>query len=150
MRLSFDSNILVYAADLDAGQRNVVAFDLLRRAARIDCILTLQSLGEFFYTVTRKGKRNFQDAAGFIDDWRSVFPVHSADDRALTEAVAAVRRDSISFWDAMMWATVRQAGCRLLLSEDLHDGQTLGSVTFVNPFAPKNSTLIEAILPREP
>lgn len=148
MRISFDSNILVYAADLDAAHRNVVAFDLLRRAARVDCILTLQSLGEFFYTVTRKGKKTLQDAANFIDGWRAVFPIHSADDRALSEAVTAVRRESISFWDAMMWATVRQAGCRLLLSEDLHDGQTLGGVTFVNPFAGKNSTLIEAVLPR--
>ena len=52
-----------------------------------------------------------------------------------------------SFWDAMLWTTARQAGCRLLLSEDLQDGQTLGGVTCVNPFAPRNATLVAAALP---
>jgi hypothetical protein len=30
------------------------------------------------------------------------------------------------------------------------DGQTMGGVTFVNPFAPKNATLIDAALPPIP
>jgi len=29
----------------------------------------------------------------------------------------------------------------------MQDGRTLGGVTFVNPFAARNATLVEAILP---
>lgn len=32
-------------------------------------------------------------------------------------------------------------------SEDMHDGQPLGGVTIVNPFAPKNAVLLAAVLP---
>ncbi len=46
------------------------------------------------------------------------------------------------FWDAMIWATAKRAGCRLLLSEDGQDGRTLGGVTIVNPFAVSPSPLL--------
>jgi predicted nucleic acid-binding protein len=32
---------------------------------------------------------------------------------------------------------------RLLLSEDFQDGRTLGQVTFVDPFEPRNSALLD-------
>jgi predicted nucleic acid-binding protein len=117
------------------------------RATAADCILTLQSLAEFFSAVTRKGKRSLADAAGFIADWRAVFAIHAADEACLTEAIDAVERNALSFWDALLWAAARRAGCRLLLSEDMHDGQTLGGVTIVNPFAAKNAALLAAVLP---
>ena len=109
--------------------------------------IALQSLAEFFSAVTRKGKRTVADAAGFVTDWRTVFTIHAADEECLADAMDAVRRRTLSFWDALLWATARQAGCRLLLSEDMHDGQTLGGVTIVNPFAPKNAVLLVAVLP---
>jgi predicted nucleic acid-binding protein len=39
-----------------------------------------------------------------------------------------------------------QAGCRLLLSEDLQDGFTWGGVTVINPFASPRHLLLEAII----
>jgi predicted nucleic acid-binding protein len=148
VRLTVDSNILVYATDRHAGERHKQALDLLGRAARADCILTLQSLGEFFHVATRKLKIPARDVRPFVDDWRGVFAVFAATEPCLDLAVEHVTRHRIAFWDAMLWATARVAGCRLLLSEDLNDGQTLGGVTCVNPFVPKNATLIEAALPR--
>lgn len=147
MRITFDSSVLFYAADRDAGERHAIARDLVDRAMGVDCVLTLQSLAEFFSAVTRKGKSTVGDAAGFVADWRSVFTVHAADEECLADAGDVVRRRTLSFWDALLWATARQAGCRLLLSEDLHDGQTLGGVTIVNPFALKNALLLAAVLP---
>jgi predicted nucleic acid-binding protein len=148
MRLSVASNLLVYAIDVGAGPKHSAAKDIMARAAAADCILTVQSLAEFFHATTRKGKLDAAKSASFVDRWRTVFPVHGADGDALTHAISGVRRHSLSFWDAMLWATVRRANCRLLLTEDLHDGQTIDGVTFVNPLAPKNTTLLEAALPR--
>lgn len=148
MRVSFDTNILIYAADVDAGERHAASVDLLARAAGADCVLMMQSLAEFFDAATRKAKLSPADAAGFINHWRNVFPVHAADTAALMKAVDAVSRHKLSFWDAMIWATAQQAGCRLLISEDFQDGRTLDSVTFVNPFAPGNADLLQIALPR--
>ena len=38
-------------------------------------------------------------------------------------------------WDAIMLATAAVAGCRVLLSEDMHPGFTWRGVTVRNPFA---------------
>lgn len=73
-------------------------------------------------------------------------PVVAADEVALVDAIDGVVEHKLSFWDAMMWATAKRAGCRLLISEDGADGRTLGGVTTVNPFARKASALIDEAL----
>ncbi len=146
MRVTFDSNILVYAVDADAGEKHSVSVDLIGRAADGDCVFTLQCLAEFFFVATRKAHLDATLAAAFVDDWRAVFPVFAADEGTLVRAIEAVTRHGLSFWDAMIWATARRANCRVLMSEDLHDGRTLEGVTFVNPFAPENAALVAAAL----
>ena len=51
-------------------------------------------------------------------------------------------------------ATIRdlaaQAGCRLLLSEDLQEGFTWGAVTVVNPFSSQRHALLNALSPAYP
>jgi predicted nucleic acid-binding protein len=121
----------------------------MARAARADCVLTVQSLAEFFHATTRKGKLPATKAEAFIERWRAVFPVHAASVHSLADAIQAVRRDALSFWDAMLWGVAKQASCSLLLSEDMHDGQIVGGIRIVDPFARKNAVLMDAILPRE-
>lgn len=140
--------MLVYAVDREAGARHAVAADVIKRASRRDCVLTLQSLGEFFHVVTRKMGLSVANAEMALDRWRAVFAIYPASESCLVSAVDLVKRHGLAFWDALLCATAREAGCHLLLSEDLHDGQTLGGVTLVNPFEPKNAVLIEAALPR--
>ena len=147
MRISIDANVLIYVIDRDAGERHQRALEILHRASIGDCVLTLQVLGEFFHAVTRKSKLSADGAHRFLIDWREVFPVHAATTAVLDEALDAVRSHRLGFWDAMLWATVQQAGCELLLSEDFQDGRRLGRVTFVDPFAPANQALLDRALP---
>jgi predicted nucleic acid-binding protein len=147
MRLSLDANVLVYAADNQAGVRHRLGTQLLRRASRVDSFLTVQTLGEFFHVITRKGKVTTTEAAAVVGRLRSVFPVEAADPGTLDIALPAVLRHGLLFWDAMLWATVQQAGCQILLTEDFQDGRKLGSVTFVNPFDGRNEGLLERALP---
>ena len=135
-RFSLDTNILVYAVDRDGGERHWLSMELVGRAARRDCVLTVQSLAEFFHATTRKDLLVPAEAGRFVRDWLEVFEVASADGGALAEAMAAADEHRLSFWDAMLWATARQAGCSILVSEDMQHGRRLGGVEFVNPFAP--------------
>jgi predicted nucleic acid-binding protein len=41
-----------------------------------------------------------------------------------------------SYCDALLVATVREAGCSVLLTEDLADGTDFGGVRIHNPFSP--------------
>lgn len=133
-RITLDTNILVYAVDLDAGEKNEKARSLMGAAARIDSYLTVQALGEFFHATTRKKLLGHEEAERFIEEWRSVFTIIAASEAALMTATKAVREHGISFWDAMLWATVRQAGCTHILSEDMQHGRNLGGVEIIDPF----------------
>jgi predicted nucleic acid-binding protein len=134
-RLSLDANILFYAADAEAGVRHRRARTIVRRAAREhDGFLTLQTLAEFFAATTRKGKLAPAQAAARLDELQTVFPVVAATPGTLRLAVRAVADHGLSFWDAMQWAAVKQAGGTLLLSEDLQHDRVLDGVRFRNPF----------------
>jgi predicted nucleic acid-binding protein len=66
--ICFDTNILVYVADSEAGERHGTAVDLVERSIRRgNCIQTLQSLCEFFSVVTRKSGIETGAAAAFVD-----------------------------------------------------------------------------------
>ena len=66
----------------------------------------------------------------------------------LTVGMRGTREHGLSFWDALLWATVRRVGVELLISEDFQDGRSIEGVRILNPFAARNTGLIEAALPR--
>ena len=145
-RFSLDTNILVYAVDRDAGERHRRSRELVGRAALSDCVLTTQSLAEFFHATTRKNLLEPESAGAFVRTWLEVFPVTSADESGLVDAMDAVGEHRLSFWDAMLWAAARQAGCSAILSEDMQHGRRLGGVEFVNPFAADAAARLGALL----
>ena len=146
--ISFDANVLVYAADRNAGQRHDPAAALIERAIRVgNCIQTLQSLCEFYNVATRKIGVDPRAAAAFVDGWNAVITVEPAISADLVSAMRAVREHGLSFWDAMLWATVRRIGIRALFTEDFQDGRMIEGVRIVDPFVVDNATLIESMLP---
>ena len=145
-RFTFDTNVLVYAADREAGPRHAVAVDLVARAADRDCVLALQVLGEFANVAFRRLGSGGPSVNRLVLGWMDLFPVFPATGATLRSALEAAHRHRLSFWDAMLWMTAAEAGCRLLLSEDLQDGRTLRGVTIVNPFARANSAAMENLL----
>jgi predicted nucleic acid-binding protein len=146
MRFSIDTNVLVYAATPQSGRKHHAAIDVVERATNLDCVVTLQALGELFRILTAKLKVPAANATVVVQKLRSAMPVVAADESCLIDAMDAVAGHNLSFWDAMMWATAKRAGCRLLLSEDGDDGRMLGGVTLVNPFASPRSSLLSQAL----
>lgn len=132
--MGVDTNVLVYAVDRKAGEKHLRALRLVNAAIDWDSVLMLQVLSEFFAVTTGKGKMDPAEAAASVEEWLRLFPVHAAGPDTLRRAMAAVREHQLSFWDAMLWAAVREAGCTLLLSEDFQHGRVLGGVRFHNPF----------------
>jgi len=63
------------------------------------------------------------------------------DARTVETAWAIQDRYSLSWWDALIVSAAQVADCRLLLSEDLQDGQEFGGLRVVNPFRTSPSSL---------
>ena len=145
-RFSLDTNILIYAVDRSAGDKHKAADRLMRDAADKDCLLTLQSLGEFFHATTRKGLAAVDEAKSYIEVWQDVYSVVTADSSTLSEAIETVRDHGLSFWDAMIWATVKQADCAFMISEDMQNGRRLGGVEVINPFLVESTAVLAKLL----
>jgi predicted nucleic acid-binding protein len=146
MRVSLDTNVLVYALHAD-DRRNTRAIEVLGRAASGDCNQKIQSHAECFNVQVRN--RGFGAAAAReeIGRFRRAFDHAAAQAVDLDDAMGAVVDHRMSFWDAMLWATARRAGCEVIFSEDMQDGRNLDGVRFVDPFKPENRQLVDLILP---
>ena len=145
--ISFDTNILVYAASDSADERHARAVKLVEHAIRSRrCIQTLQSLAEFYNATTRRAGIAPSRATAIVTGWERVVPVAAAAYVDLENAMRGVGEHGLSFWDAMLWATVRRVGIDVLVSEDFQDGRNIEGVRIANPFVSANHAIIEAAL----
>jgi predicted nucleic acid-binding protein len=133
-RFTLDTNVLAYSVDLTDRMRHDTAVEVMHRAAECDCWLTLQSLSEFYSVVTRKGIARPRDAAALADDWLDIYPTVGATPTAVRAALAAAASNKASYWDALLIATAKEAGCVAILTEDLAAGARVEGVEICNPF----------------
>ena len=131
-----DSNILVYAHDVDSGAKHTTS---KRWIAQLwdagNGYLSTQVLQEFYFSVTRKIKKPLppREARVIVRDF-------SLWVRSLLTPATVVRASEIcedwqiSFWDGMILAAAEQEGAAELLSEDMSHGQTIAGVKIRNPF----------------
>ena len=131
-----DTNVLVYAHDVTAGDKHTRARALVEELweTREGC-LSVQVLQEFFVTTTRKIPKPLDApaAARIIDDlahWRVHAPI-------ATDVLAAIdihQRTGASFWDSMILHSAKELGCAIVHSEDLNPGQEYDGVQVRDPF----------------
>lgn len=134
VRLTLDTNVLFYARDRDSTEKYEHALRVIDRARQGDCVLTLQVLGELYNSALKRKLVPLAELQHTIALYQRLFPIIAAVPEDLNVALQVQREHGLQFWDAMLWATARRAGCKLLLSEDFQDGRELGGVRFVNPF----------------
>lgn len=131
-----DTNILVYAEDKTAGQKHVLARNLVVKLWNdADGVLSVQVLQELYVTLTRKvGKPLSSDKAlAIVQEYLSWVVVDNTP-KLLVAAVGLQQRAQLSFWDALVVQAALDAGCDRLYSEDLNAGQKFGPLVVVNPF----------------
>ena len=133
MAIFLDTNILVYAHDVQAGDRHAKARDLVLDFWRRDeqPSVSTQVLQELYNALRKKGIRA-QDAREAVEDYTK-WPVVGSDARLVLAAAEAVERWQIHLYDALILEAARRAGATTVYSEDMGDGQDYGGVRVVNP-----------------
>lgn len=132
-----DTNVLVYAEDSEAKDKQRLARDLVLELWDLrDGVLSVQVLHEFFVTVTRKLKKPLTvgKARDIVDEYLTWNVVDNTGP-ILLAAIDLQRHAKLSFWDALVVQAAITAGCDRLYSEDLNAGQRFGDLVIVNPFA---------------
>jgi predicted nucleic acid-binding protein len=130
-----DTNILVYLFDHDELDKTQRARDILEQAEPGELALSTQVLSEFYVVVTRKIARPLDVAqAAQAVDWLGLLQVVPLDPALVKAAIQTSRSSQLSYWDGLIVASAAASGCERLLTEDLNDGQVIGSVRVENPF----------------
>lgn len=134
-RLFVDTNILIYALDPADPVKRKVSADLLRQTIRSRSLtLSPQNLNECYRVLTdRRRLMPVADARAYL---RTLAPWAIAPlDAATTEKAWEVQDTAkLSWWDSLLVASALRAGCRLFLSEDMHDGLAIEGMRIASPF----------------
>jgi predicted nucleic acid-binding protein len=131
-----DTNVLIYAHDVDADSKHEIAKDVIRTLwAERAGILSMQVLQEFYVNATRKIPQPLSKAkARTVVDTYAVWCV-APNTSDLSTAFKIEDDAKIGFWDAMILAIAARSGAARVLSEDLNAGQVIAGVAIENPFA---------------
>lgn len=131
--LSFlDTNVLAYAYDRGQPAKRARAFEMLERVDR--AVISTQVMLELFSVLTRKLRVSPIDAQSAVDGLMHLHVVPS-DAQLVRASIALSMSEGISHWDAMVVLAASRAGCDVLMTEDLSNGQVIAGVRVVNPFA---------------
>ena len=131
-----DTNVLIYAHDVDAKAKHEIAQSLLRELwSHRTGVLSLQVLQEFYVNVTRKIASPLpRDLARLAVNSYSIWCTETTP----AEIAAAFRIEDesrIGFWDALIVASAAKSGSVRILSEDLNARQIIAGIRIENPFA---------------
>ena len=131
-----DTNVFVYALDIDEPRKRAIALDLLSNPSHA-FVTSAQVLAELYVTVTRKLRRPVPaaDAAKRIEELSNL-PVVPLDAALVRAAIALSNDAGLSYWDSAIVVAAASAGCQRLVTEDLQDGEELVGVRIDNPFRP--------------
>jgi predicted nucleic acid-binding protein len=134
-RTFIDTNILVYAHDLDAKAKHHTAKGVLGELwGERQGVVSPQVLQEFYVNVTRKIRHPIsREAARLVVNTYAIWCI----DTTATEIASAFRVEDeshINFWDALIVAAALKSGATRILSEDLNPGQRINGIRIENPF----------------
>ena len=135
-RVFVDTNILIYAHDVDAGQKHIIARGRIRDLwASREGVVSLQVLQELYVNVTRKIPKPLSRkvARGLVGSY-AAWTVQRVDASDVVHASEIEERHKLSFWDALIVVAAHKATAGTLLSEDLNHGQRIEGVRGENPF----------------
>jgi predicted nucleic acid-binding protein len=135
-RTFVDTNILIYAHNLDAGTKHKIAKDVLQElwSERVG-VLSMQVLQEFYVNVTKKIATPLsKNSARLVVDSYAIWCIETTA-AEITSAFRIEDEARISFWDALIVSAAVKSGATRILSEDLSAGQKIAGVRIENPFA---------------
>jgi predicted nucleic acid-binding protein len=136
-RAFVDTNVLIYAYDVDAKAKHQTAKSLLQdlwseRAG----VLSTQVLQEFYVNVTRKIPHPIsKESARLVVSNYAVWCIDTTP-AEISSAFQIEDQSKIGFWDALIVASALKSGAARIFSEDLNAGQVIAGIRIENPFVP--------------
>ena len=131
-----DTNILVYAHDLDAGDKHGLAAEIVSQLWESrNGVLSTQVLQEFYVTLIRKVSSTLSklEARKLLQKYFNWHVVLN-DPLIIVQASEIEESYDISFWDALIVSAAYSQNVPTILTEDLNHGQIIEGISIKNPF----------------
>jgi predicted nucleic acid-binding protein len=148
--IGLDTNFLAYLAGVDrsdadkgkiANSRKLIA----QLAGQVELIITAQALGELFVVLMRAGTSR-EEAQSIITTFSDEMARVGTTPEIFDKALALAANHKMQIWDSLIVTASAEAGCTVLLSEDMQHGSRIGTITIINPFVePLHSDLVQLI-----
>jgi predicted nucleic acid-binding protein len=130
-RKAVDTNVLLYAIDLDSPDKLVIAADLLDR----EPVICSQNLSELINVLLKRWKYPKEKIGMMVTvmlDTCKFFPITQT---TYLKSIELTKKYDLQIFDAIIVASAIEAGCDTLYSEDLQHNMVIEQqLTVINPF----------------
>jgi predicted nucleic acid-binding protein len=149
-RVALDSNILAHLAGVRRTAEDETKVAEIRAlvkklAPAVSLIAPTQALGELFVVLRRSGA-SAKEAREILLAFAEAFGTSASETRTALSAADLVVDHQLQFWDALIVTAAADAGCTLMLSEDMQHGFIARGLTIVNPLAERSHPKLVALL----
>jgi predicted nucleic acid-binding protein len=134
-----DTNVFIYALDLDEPIKQAKAQNLFQQLVRAagSTVMPWQVAGEFLSNLRKRelaGRITAAEVESHFRNFLAMFPLAIPNARIFSAYFELRARFSLSHWDAMLLAACKEARVSTLYSEDLDPGTDYDGLKVVNPF----------------
>ena len=127
----FDTNVLLYLLSGDTSKA-----DRAEALVTAGGVISVQVLNEFASVASRKLGMSWAEIREVLQTLRAVCRVEPMTLETHDRGLALSERYGFAIYDSMILASALLAGCSVVFTEDLQDGQSIdGGLTVRNPFA---------------
>ncbi len=131
-----DTNVLVYAHDLDAGEKHEIAIGVISDLWESgNGVISTQVLEELYVTLTKKvpSPQKKSQVRRILNNYLA-WELAVNNGQTILQASEIEENYNISFWDALIVSAAYSKNAAILLTEDLNVGQLIEGIKIVNPF----------------
>ena len=132
-----DTNIFVYSFDEKARDKQQKARELIRTSLKNgNGYISIQVIQEFFNVATRKFEvpMPLLSSKEYLDKIFMQLEVVYPDNNFIKTGLDIAATTGYSFYDSLIISAALKAGCTILYTEDLQNGQKIQNLTITNPF----------------
>ena len=132
-RVFVDTNILIYAYSSDNPTKQKVALTYLDKCIPV---ISTQVVKEFSNVLLKRENIDVDALRDIIIELTEVSETTGVDIEQILSALELKKRYQYSFYDCLVISAALDSNCKVLLSEDMQNGQIIGGkLQIMNPFA---------------
>jgi predicted nucleic acid-binding protein len=131
-KISLDTNVLIYNHGIDGDAKQLIADSLFDNVP----VISTQVISEYLNVMKRISKMSKKDLLKICAEWLEDCQIQPVSLSTIKLAHYLVQKYDFQLFDSIIVASVLEAECDILYSEDLHHGLIVeDKLTILNPFA---------------